>query len=234
MARGSDNGAGNFSIDDEPTSGGVVGENGDASGGGDNRGDGSGRDDGAREPGAIFGSAIGGGDGADDDRIIRDEHGNPTFSPSGRLRKRRRSGGSGSRQASKGAKVPVDALAQLLMMGHGLLSNVTRTPEIEITNNEGNMLAKPLSELLELYNVAPSREIMLWMALVSAGSYVYAPRVVMIRNRLAYEREERRRKSAEAPVKAEAQPSVGGVVIGEVLDLDNIQPGSFTGPSDFN
>jgi hypothetical protein len=140
-----------------------------------------------------------------DPRIIRDENGNPTFSPSGRLRKRR--GNTGPREPRQDAgskakavkKVPVDALARLLMMGHAIGANLTRTPELDINSGEAKMLADPLSELLVLYEIEPDPRIMAMMELGMAASYVYGPRVAAIRARL----------QAETKAKADARKAAG-------------------------
>jgi hypothetical protein len=133
-----------------------------------------------------------------DPRIIRDKFGNPTFSATGRLRKRRANSGSGGGGSNTSApkavkKVPVDAMARLLVMGHGIAANFTRTPELEINTSEARMLADPLSELLVLYEIEPDPRIMAMMELGLAASYVYGPRFTMIRIRL---RAEARAKAA--------------------------------------
>lgn len=125
-----------------------------------------------------------------DDRIIRDENGNPTFSPTGRIRKRRTRGATGSGATPKqktGKKVPVDALSRLLLMSHLMLANVSRTPELEINEDESMLIANPLSELLVLYEVEIDPRILQLMELGGACSYVYGPRIYMIRERLKAE-----------------------------------------------
>lgn len=130
--------------------------------------------------------------GDEDDRIIRDEAGRPTYSPTGRLRKRRTRSAGGTREAVKPAKakkVPVDALARVLMMGHLMMANLSGTPELEINENEGVMIATPLSELLVLYEVEIDPRILQLMELGGACSYVYGPRIYMIRQRLRAEKQ---------------------------------------------
>lgn len=151
-----------------------------------------------------------------DPRIIRDEQGRPTFSPSGRLRKRRDGSGgvsggttssqSGARPARK--KVPVDALSRLLLMSHVILANVTKTPELEINEDESMMIANPLSELLVLYEVQVDPRILQAMELAGACSYVYGPRIYMIRERL--KEEAQARKNARDAANARQVVPIGG------------------------
>ena len=175
-----------------------------------------------------------------DPRIIRDEYGNPTFSPSGRLRKRRAGGPRSDTGATKAKvsvkKVPVDALTRLLMMGHAIGANLTRTPELEINSGEARMLADPLSELLVLYEVEPDPRIMAMMELGLAASYVYGPRFTMIRMRLRAEAMARRAAQQAASERtiipnAGAGPDGAPVAVFQPVDITHGGPlgGAFNG-----
>lgn len=160
-----------------------------------------------------------------DPRIIRDEFGNPTFSPTGRLRKRR-TGASHSGAAETFApkakatkKVPVDALSKLLVMAHAMGANLTRTPELEINSGEAKMLADPLSELLVLYEVEPDPRIMAMMEFGLAASYVYGPRFTMIRMRLKAEATARQAAREQANQRA-IQPDNGEAFFAPVINMN--------------
>jgi hypothetical protein len=88
-------------------------------------------------------------------------------------------------------------LAQLLMLAHGAIAAVTKTPEMELSNSEASMLADPMSDLFVLYDIAPPPEVLLAMRMIHAAAYVYGPRVVMIRSRLRDEADARRAKAAK-------------------------------------
>ena len=153
-------------------------------------GDGGSRSSSDSNRGTIF------GDEGGDDKYIRGDDGEILYDVRGRPRKRRAKRGSG-KQKAQGKKLPVDALATFLALAHGTLAAVTKTPELELTENEAKMLANPLAEILVLYDVAPSREILLAMQMAHAGSYVYGPRFFVWRERMKAEAEERRAKAAK-------------------------------------
>lgn len=166
------------------------------SGGSDSGGDGD-SSGGSADPAAILGTAAGTGGSGNDDGYIRGDDGSILYDVRGRARKRRKSRGTGGRGKAAGKKVPVDALAQLLALAHGTLALLTKTPELEITENESRMLANPLSDVLVLYDVVPPPELLVAMQIMHAASYVYGPRIVMIRNRLKEEREARAAEAAK-------------------------------------
>lgn len=188
-----------ISLDDEqPITGGAPSEAGggdsdnvDTSGSGDGYSGGDSGDAGRVDPAAILGTGSNGGD----DGYIRDDGGNILYDVRGRPRKRRAKRGSRAAKAA-GKKVPVDALAQLLMLAHGTIASLTKTPEMEINQNEARMLANPLSELMVLYDITPPPQMLLAMQMIHGCSYVYGPRILMIRSRLKVEAEERRAHAA--------------------------------------
>lgn len=177
---------GNGSSEEPDAHGGTDIDGGVDSGGRDERSAGSG--DGA-DPGSIFGDAPG--------DYIRDGAGNILYTPTGRARKRRAKRGSSTAKKAAGKKVPVDAMAQLLMLGHSIAANLTKTPELEVNEKEAKMLADPLCDLFVMYDIVPPPELLLAMRAASAMSYVYGPRVAMITMRHKKEREERAAEKAK-------------------------------------
>lgn len=214
---------------DEPSSelGGTPDPNaGDSGSGGSDSGDGAGNGGsggGSADPASILGTTSGGG-GSNDDDYIRDDSGAILYDVRGRARKRRRGRGTSKRAKAAGKKVPVDALAQLLVLAHGTLAVLTKTPELEITDNEAKMLANPLSEILVLYDIAPPPEMLVAMQIMYASSYVYGPRIVMIRARLKEEAEKRRAEAAKnvTPAPHSEQPFEQAVAAMEVLDVSGL------------
>lgn len=190
--------------------------------GGNGAGDG-GNSGGSADPAAILGTS-GGGGGSNNDDYIRGDDGAILYDVRGRARKRRRGRGkSGTKTAGK--KVPVDALAQLLVLAHGTLAALTKTPELEINDNEAKMLANPLSEVLVLYDIVPPPELLVAMQIMYASSYVYGPRIVMIRARLKEEAEARRAAAAKdvTPPPHDEQPfaqAMAGMAVVDTTGLD--------------
>lgn len=101
---------------------------------------------------------------------------------------------------------------------------LTKTPELEITENEAKMLANPLSEILVLYDVVPPPEMLVAMQIMYASSYVYGPRIVMIRQRLKEEAEARRAAAAKniTPTPHSDQPFEQAMAGMEVLDVTGL------------
>ncbi len=194
-----------INLDDPITDRGTVssdsGDGGGSVGGSGDSGDVGGSDFGRPGDGGSDSSTGGNrsaifGDDSGDDKYIRDDGGNILYDVRGRPRKRRAKRGSG-KQKAQGKKLPVDALATFLALAHGTLAAVTKTPELEVNEREAKMLADPLAEILVMYDVAPSRELLLTMQLIHAGGYVYGPRFFMWRERMKAEAEERRAKAAK-------------------------------------
>jgi len=214
------------------------GDSGDTGGGSGDRGsDGAGDGRGSVEPAAVFGGVDTGGAGdlrdGDADDYIRDADGNLTYSPTGRVRKRRAKSGPRKARTVTAKKVPVDGLARLLALAHLTLANVTHVPEIEINDNEAKMLAVPMAELFELYDIPIDPRVLRTMELVGAMSYVYGPRVYMFKMRKASEKADKQKQAKDARDKAGAvaTPSVGGVDVFSNtggMEFMNIQPGKFS------
>jgi|SRR5579859_251034 len=223
-----------FRIDTEDGSSGEqtgVDGNSVSSGGGDGDTGGSdsggnGGNTGADPSDAILGGNPGATIGERQDEFIRDAAGNVLLDVRGRPRKRRsrRSGGrAGATTAAARKAISVDGLSRLLMLGHMTLANFTRTPELEINENEGRILAKPMSDFMALYDVAPDPKLMVIMELMGAASYVYGPRFAVIRMRLAAEKMARAEK--EVGGKDVTEPFSPSAANGIHTDLTAINPG---------
>jgi len=130
------------------------------------------------------------------------------------------------------------------------VGGLTQTPELELSDNEANMLARPMSEILSMYGVEIDPKVMAWMELAGAASYVYGPRIAMVRMRLA---EEKAKRNAETkgktpvaapvvgPIRTNAGHDITGAVttinggepstnIDATFGIDGLQRGSFKGP----
>lgn len=97
------------------------------------------------------------------------------------------------------------------------VAGVTQTPELELSDNEASMLARPMSEIMSEYGVKIDPKVMLWMELTGAASYVYGPRVAVIRMRLRAEKEAR-------DAKAKASPKVPAHVVGPIRPNTGFDP----------
>lgn len=181
---------------------------GDSATGGDPVGSGSGYDSGGSGTDANRSTIFGDNGRTGDDPYIRDDAGNVLLDVRGRPRKRRAKRGTGGsrQQKAQAKKVPVDSLARLLAMAHGALSALTKTPELEITDNEARMLATPLSEIFVLYDVQPPPQLMLAMEMTTAASYVYGPKLYMWRERMKEEAEKRKAQQAHNITPRDSQP----------------------------
>lgn len=134
----------------------------------------------------------------DDDEYIRDEAGNLTYSPTGRVRKRRkrRSGAPGSTAGGSKArekvslnelKENVETNAALLYSSHFVIAKVT-APEMELNANEATMLSEAITPILMRSGVQAPAWVKDVNNIVLAFSYVYAPRFKMIGDRMKAEK----------------------------------------------
>lgn len=148
-----------------------------------------------------------------DDRIIRDEFGRPTYSPTGRLRKRRNrtaSGDQGSTETKAGKKVSVKDIqehietnAGLIFGGHLLVAKVGGVPELELNSGEAEMLSEAITPLLIDNGLQAPRWVRDINKIIIACSYVYGPRFTEIGERLKQEKQ----------AKADARARAGQMVV---------------------
>lgn len=109
----------------------------------------------------------------------------PSFSdPLGMAKKRERksrpAGEPKSRPASRG-KTDVKAIATRLVGIHALLATVSGQDVLKLDDDEGTMLAKAISDILEEYQLVADSKSMLWINLISAVAIIYIPRIIVIR-----------------------------------------------------
>lgn len=230
--------------EDVPNAGGVAGsDSGDGSlvsdGGGS--GGGSGGDGGSW--GDLFGAELGnprtgsddsGGSAStgDDGYVYRD--GEPVYNKDGSQRRKRGRGSSSAASGTRKQKVPVDALARFLAFAHMAVAGVTSTPELNLEEKESVMLARPLADILGLYNVEIDPRAMAMMELAGAASYIYGPRFMLIRMRLKEEKLARTQRNTP-PVETTEPPTMNGVSVTDFTDasfnFNNLRPGTMRGPN---
>lgn len=173
-------------------------------GGGPSGGDGPGSE--FIDPGDLVGDVISGaGDGGD---LAGNAGGKP---------KR----GRKPRSAKANANVPIAGLAEILVLAHAVLSNMTGVEEFEIDGDEGTLLAEKTAAVLAHYpNVIVSAKTVDTISLFMALGHVYGPRAVAIRNNRRAARAAPARPTAPVGVRV-ADPASG--TSGHVPD--NFVPG---------
>jgi len=212
---------------------GTGGNDGDGNSNGSDGDDpsGSGAGDSGADSGANTGTGLGAGNGPSgtageyndgDDRIIRDENGNPTYSPTGRLRKRRAARGTASEatEGKAGKKVSLKDLeeaietnATLIYGGHFGIARVLAVPEMELNTDEAQMLSEAFTPLLVDNGVQPPKWAKDLSKIIIACSYVYMPRFKVIGDRLKAE------KQAKANEKARREQTTVLPVTGVAGDM---------------
>jgi len=74
---------------------------------------------------------------------------------------------------------------------HALLAQNTKTPEIEITHDEGVEFMERAGNVMRHYAVQTTQKTMDWIAFVGVAAVMYIPRTIAISNRRQMERHER-------------------------------------------
>lgn len=177
-----------------------------SSDGDDNRsGDGTAASGAAPDGNSSSGDSLGNPD--PDDRIIRDEHGQPTYSPTGRLRKRRTraSSADGERKTTKGEKVSVkdlqdsiDGNAGVIFGAHLVIAKVGAVPEMELNPDEAMMLSTAITPILVENGIKTPKWVRDVNNIIIACGYVYGPRFKMIDDRLKAEAATKKARAAAA------------------------------------
>lgn len=111
--------------------------------------------------------------------------------------------------AAKAQALPVSTLSFLLMSSHAMLAGMTKTPELELADEEATNLGTAIATVNSFYNVAVADKTMAWIALAMVAGQVYGPRVMAIGIRRRSERAERvtmpeRPVRHDAPIATEA------------------------------
>lgn len=134
----------------------------------------------------------GDGDGIDTDLYQRNADGSVKRNADGSPRKKRgRKAGSGSGSSGTTSKNPlsVSGIEALLFSTHAILSAALNTPELELEKIESQALAEATANVARHYPTSISAKTIDWCALATCLGLTYGSRVVLVRNRLAKERE---------------------------------------------
>jgi len=86
-----------------------------------------------------------------------------------------------------------------LVIVHTGLASAVKTPELVIDEQEGGMLAGPLVDVLDQFDIKPDPKIEACIALVTACCAVYGPRIYTISNRTKREAKERAEPKQPGP-----------------------------------
>lgn len=112
----------------------------------------------------------------------------------------RTNGSGGGRAKSRPDKDSVATLSRLLLLVHVGISGLTKTPELVLEPSEADMLAKPLSQIMDEFGIKPDPRFELALSMIAATSMVYGPRVFNIQKRLKEERAARAPRAGGATV----------------------------------
>jgi hypothetical protein len=109
-------------------------------------------------------------------------------------RKRGRRAGEGSGQGtgrkaqSKAAKFSQADIANwsgMLVMGHAALARISKTPEWSLETDDADMLATAQLRFLEAFEIRPDPKVQATITLIGACTFVYGPKIALIRMRIA-------------------------------------------------
>jgi hypothetical protein len=115
----------------------------------------------------------------------------------------------------------------MLMTAHGMLSGITRVPELQLAQAESDELAKALSTVNKYYGVEASDKTIALLNLALVGGMIYGTRFVAIRERRSQARAARRGNvrpasglSAEQPMPSPVAdpPAAEPVIAGDAPD----------------
>lgn len=70
--------------------------------------------------------------------------------------------------------------AKQLAAGHKILAVFLKSPELVLTDGEAESLAERIVDIIDYYDLAISRGLMLWSHLIFTSSMIYGPRLAMI------------------------------------------------------
>lgn len=143
---------------------------------------------GAERPEPDTGGADTGGDDTGDYQLNSDGSIKRNADGTPRRKRRKRGSGGGNRTASakKGSgQLSVDALENALNGVHGMLALSLKAPEMLLDADESKPYAKALAEVASYYDMPNvTGEAIAWIGLCMVMGKIYAPRVVMIGERL--------------------------------------------------
>jgi len=162
------------------------------------------------------GSGASGSGGPDDDGYERNPDGsvrrNRDGSPRrkrGRRRGWRASDGSGRKSKKSDTLLNVSGIEKVLLSCHGMLSAITKTPELALEDKEAADLALAMAEVAEFYPLDVAPEVYAWVNLFMIAIPIYGSRVFLVAQRRRDERANRARPVNEPPaiVPAPAEPA---------------------------
>jgi hypothetical protein len=78
-----------------------------------------------------------------------------------------------------------------LLLIHGIAASVTKCPELELDGEEADKLAIATKNVLRHYNIKTTQKAIDHLNLLFCAGVLYAPRVIVIKERKAKEREAR-------------------------------------------
>lgn len=81
-----------------------------------------------------------------------------------------------------------------------MLASVTKTPELELNDEEAERIAKSIQNVAQYYPVYIDAKAQAWMALIMTAGAVYGSRGIAIAARMKTEADERRNKQPSATV----------------------------------
>lgn len=121
--------------------------------------------------------------------------GSPSINPNGTFRRRRGTGAARRTYTGAGAaprSIPVSSYAGSLIVVHAALAGALNAPELAINQEQGDTLAKAIAEVQSHYGSVLDPKTEAWVKLAIVAGSVYVPKVIDIRNRIAFEAEQRR------------------------------------------
>ncbi len=119
-------------------------------------------------------------------------------------RKRRRDAGQprgprGTGTKKESVSLDLSSITGLLVGVHALLAQVTETPEIAITEDEGKAFTKASQNVMRHYSVQTTQKTLDWIALFGVTASIYGPRIAAIGIRKRSEREPKTAKVIQFP-----------------------------------
>lgn len=126
-----------------------------------------------------------------------DAAGTRTRKPRSDAGKPRGTRGPNRARGNANSKTSIDALSRVLVIVHAGLASASKTPELNLGEDDANSLAMATANVLEQFNIKPDPKIEAIVGLVVVAGTVYAPKLIMVRERLKEERASKARPVTE-------------------------------------
>lgn len=107
-----------------------------------------------------------------------------------RKRKRRGSGGvrpSNQRTSKADLSASIEGLTKVLLVMHIGMAEMTKTPELVLTETEANTLATSTANVMDQFDITPDPKIQAVVGLLMTAGMIYGPRLYNIRERVKNE-----------------------------------------------